>query len=114
MLPQPIVATDNSTLGGSRGINPNELGHEWTPDFPVMSEWIDYPAQTPAVGFLHAHHRLGSCRECPRENRIWIPHRRRLAEIRQPLPDPPHDTPRSPRMQLCRIQRLAPHSAPTA
>ncbi len=73
MLPQPIAATDNSSLGGSRGINPNkELGHEWTPDFPVMAEWIDYPAQTPAVGFLPAHDRPGSCRECPREDRIRI------------------------------------------
>ena len=54
MLPQPIAATDNSSLGGSWGINPNkELSLEWTPDFPVMAEWIDYPAQTPAVRFLH-------------------------------------------------------------
>jgi hypothetical protein len=39
-----------------------------------MAEWIDYPAQTPAVRFLHGHDQLGSCRECPREDRIWIRH----------------------------------------
>jgi hypothetical protein len=39
-----------------------------------MAEWIDYPAQTPAVRFLHGHDRSGSCRECPREDRIWIRH----------------------------------------
>jgi hypothetical protein len=51
---------------------PADLGHEWAPDFPVMTERIDYPAQAPAVRFLYGHDRSGPCRDCPREDRIWI------------------------------------------
>jgi hypothetical protein len=39
-----------------------------------MPERIDYTTQSPAVSFLYGHDRSGSCRECPRKDRIWIRH----------------------------------------